>query len=147
MAPDTARRRMRVFRRRRRPRCKGGMGGRRRCRMGSRILRRGRERRRQRGSGSRQCHRQAWRLRRMQQLTEPMRLPTISLAASLGGHLAAVLSKPDFDFCFSLSLSLCFFLLLFCWIEFCHQDWPGVVRVVPNRVLNLHTTRSWDFMG
>ncbi|CAN6167757.1 unnamed protein product [Urochloa humidicola] len=25
-------------------------------------------------------------------------------------------------------------------------DWPGVVRVVRNRVLDLHTTRSWDFM-
>ncbi|XP_066160327.1 subtilisin-like protease SBT3.6 isoform X4 [Oryza sativa Japonica Group] len=27
------------------------------------------------------------------------------------------------------------------------SDWPGVVRVVRNRVLDLHTTRSWDFMG
>ncbi|KAM3276990.1 hypothetical protein ACQJBY_045038 [Aegilops geniculata] len=26
------------------------------------------------------------------------------------------------------------------------SDWPGVVRVVRNRVLDLHTTRSWDFM-
>ncbi|KAL6656379.1 hypothetical protein ACP70R_007205 [Stipagrostis hirtigluma subsp. patula] len=26
-------------------------------------------------------------------------------------------------------------------------DWPGVVRVVRNRVLDLHTTRTWDFMG
>ena len=26
------------------------------------------------------------------------------------------------------------------------EDWPGVVRVVRNRVLDLHTTRSWDFM-
>ncbi|KAL6846011.1 hypothetical protein ACP4OV_023459 [Aristida adscensionis] len=25
-------------------------------------------------------------------------------------------------------------------------DWPGVVRVVRNRVLDLHTTRTWDFM-
>nr|CAD1821444.1 unnamed protein product [Ananas comosus var. bracteatus] len=25
-------------------------------------------------------------------------------------------------------------------------DWPGVVRVVPNRILELHTTRSWDFL-
>ncbi|KAE8698677.1 Subtilase family protein, putative isoform 4 [Hibiscus syriacus] len=25
-------------------------------------------------------------------------------------------------------------------------DVPGVVRVVPNRILNLHTTRSWDFL-
>lgn len=26
------------------------------------------------------------------------------------------------------------------------EDSPGVVRVVRNRVLDLHTTRSWDFM-
>jgi hypothetical protein len=26
------------------------------------------------------------------------------------------------------------------------SDWPGVVRVVRNRVLDLHTTRTWDFM-
>ncbi|CAA6656391.1 unnamed protein product [Spirodela intermedia] len=25
-------------------------------------------------------------------------------------------------------------------------DLPGVVNVVPNRILNLHTTRSWDFL-
>ncbi|KAK1572613.1 hypothetical protein Q3G72_035275 [Acer saccharum] len=25
-------------------------------------------------------------------------------------------------------------------------DLPGVVRVVPNRILSLHTTRSWDFL-
>ncbi|KAF8405313.1 hypothetical protein HHK36_010217 [Tetracentron sinense] len=25
-------------------------------------------------------------------------------------------------------------------------DFPGVVRVVPNRILSLHTTRSWDFL-
>ncbi|XP_059647607.1 subtilisin-like protease SBT3.9 [Cornus florida] len=25
-------------------------------------------------------------------------------------------------------------------------DFPGVVRVVPHRILNLHTTRSWDFL-
>ncbi|CAK9142074.1 unnamed protein product [Ilex paraguariensis] len=25
-------------------------------------------------------------------------------------------------------------------------DFPGVVHVVPNRILNLHTTRSWDFL-
>lgn len=23
----------------------------------------------------------------------------------------------------------------------------GVVSVIPNRILKLHTTRSWDFMG
>lgn len=28
----------------------------------------------------------------------------------------------------------------------CNTDIPGVVRVLPNRNLNLHTTRSWDFM-
>jgi hypothetical protein len=53
----------------------------------------------------------------MQQLTEPMRLPTISLAASLGGHLAAVLGKPDFDFCFSLSHSV-FFSYSFAGLNF-----------------------------
>ncbi|XP_010263869.1 PREDICTED: subtilisin-like protease SBT3.9 [Nelumbo nucifera] len=25
-------------------------------------------------------------------------------------------------------------------------DFPGVIRVVPNRILNVHTTRSWDFL-
>lgn len=27
-----------------------------------------------------------------------------------------------------------------------NADFPGVVRVVPNRILSLHTTRSWDFL-
>lgn len=26
------------------------------------------------------------------------------------------------------------------------SDFPGVVRVIPNRILCLHTTRSWDFL-
>ncbi|XP_061340609.1 subtilisin-like protease SBT3.9 [Gastrolobium bilobum] len=26
-------------------------------------------------------------------------------------------------------------------------DFPGVVRVIPNRILSLHTTRSWDFLN
>lgn len=26
------------------------------------------------------------------------------------------------------------------------SDLPGVVRVIPSRVYNLHTTRSWDFL-
>ncbi|XP_073011945.1 subtilisin-like protease SBT3.5 isoform X2 [Typha latifolia] len=25
-------------------------------------------------------------------------------------------------------------------------NWPGVVRVIPNRILDLHTTRSWNFL-
>ncbi|GAU42030.1 hypothetical protein TSUD_90640 [Trifolium subterraneum] len=25
-------------------------------------------------------------------------------------------------------------------------DFPGVVRVIPNKILSLHTTRSWDFL-
>ncbi|RHN61364.1 putative cucumisin [Medicago truncatula] len=25
-------------------------------------------------------------------------------------------------------------------------DFPGVVRVIPNKILTLHTTRSWDFL-
>lgn len=25
-------------------------------------------------------------------------------------------------------------------------DFPGVAIVVPNRILSLHTTRSWDFL-
>jgi hypothetical protein len=27
-----------------------------------------------------------------------------------------------------------------------NADFPGVVRVVPNRILSLQTTRSWDFL-
>jgi hypothetical protein len=42
-----------------------------------------------------------------------------------------------------LLLSCVFWLNLNCGIK----DSPGVVRVVRNRVLDLHTTRSWDFMG
>lgn len=26
-------------------------------------------------------------------------------------------------------------------------DFPGVIRVIPNRIHKLHTTRSWDFLG
>ncbi|XXG77542.1 hypothetical protein AAC387_Pa08g1679 [Persea americana] len=26
-------------------------------------------------------------------------------------------------------------------------DYPGVIRVIPNRIHKLHTTRSWDFLG
>ncbi|KAL9296365.1 hypothetical protein ACSQ67_022261 [Phaseolus vulgaris] len=26
-------------------------------------------------------------------------------------------------------------------------DFPGVVRVIPNKILSLHTTRSWDFLN
>jgi hypothetical protein len=41
-----------------------------------------------------------------------------------------------------LPLSCAFWLNLNCGIK----GSPGVVRVVRNRVLDLHTTRSWDFM-
>ncbi|CAJ2679378.1 subtilisin-like protease SBT3.7 [Trifolium pratense] len=27
-----------------------------------------------------------------------------------------------------------------------NADFPGVVRVIPNKILSLHTTRSWDFL-
>jgi hypothetical protein len=27
-----------------------------------------------------------------------------------------------------------------------HADFSGVVRVIPNKILTLHTTRSWDFL-
>lgn len=30
--------------------------------------------------------------------------------------------------------------------HFLHADFPGVVRVIPNKILSLHTTRSWDFL-
>lgn len=29
---------------------------------------------------------------------------------------------------------------------FWYADFPGVVRVIPNKILSLHTTRSWDFL-
>lgn len=28
-----------------------------------------------------------------------------------------------------------------------HSDLPGVVRVIPNSIHKLQTTRSWDFLG
>lgn len=31
-----------------------------------------------------------------------------------------------------------------CWCM--NAGYHGVVRVVPNRILSLHTTRSWDFL-
>jgi len=27
-----------------------------------------------------------------------------------------------------------------------NADFPGVVHVIPNKILTLHTTRSWDFL-
>lgn len=32
-------------------------------------------------------------------------------------------------------------------LHFLHADLPGVVRVVPNEILSLHTTISWDFLN
>lgn len=32
-------------------------------------------------------------------------------------------------------------------INKCHAEMDGVVRVIPNHILKLHTTRSWDFIG
>ncbi|CAB4320406.1 unnamed protein product [Prunus armeniaca] len=43
--------------------------------------------------------------------------------------------------------SLNWFLSLtmrFC--QMCLEDIPGIVHVIPNRVHNLHTTRSWNFL-
>jgi hypothetical protein len=61
--------------------------------------------------------------------------------------LLLFLANQNLILCFSISLTL-FFLYSSAGLNFfCHQDWPGVVRVVRNRVLDLHTTRSWDFMG
>lgn len=31
-------------------------------------------------------------------------------------------------------------------IDIWNAGFPGVVRVIPNRILDLQTTRSWDFL-
>jgi len=33
------------------------------------------------------------------------------------------------------------------FLHYLHADFPGVVRVIPNKILSLHTTRSWDFLN
>lgn len=38
--------------------------------------------------------------------------------------------------------------LFFCFsCDSCTLELPGVVRVIPNRLHKLQTTRSWDFLG
>lgn len=49
----------------------------------------------------------------------------------------------SFESEFSFLISNLIYIFL-CWKL--NADSPGVVHVIPNRILNLHTTRSWNFL-